>query len=146
MSWEVDLWGRIRRLSQAALANVLAADAARNGVILSLVASVANTYIQLRGLDEQLAVAEQTLAAYADSVRLYQLQFKYGQTSQMTVAQVQSQYETAAAQIPQIESQIATTENALSILLGRNPGPIVRGKPIVDLALPSVPAGIRSNT
>jgi outer membrane protein, multidrug efflux system len=144
VSWEVDLWGRIRRLSEAALANILAADAARNGVILSLVASVANSYIQLRGLDEQLAVANQTLAAYADSVRLYQLQFKYGQTSQMTVAQVQSQYETAETQIPQIETQIATTENALSILLGRNPGPIARGKSILDLALPTVPAGVPS--
>ena len=69
-------------------------------------------------------------------MRLFKLQFQYGQTSQMNVAQAQSQYETAAAQIPQIESQIAQTENALSVLLGRNPGPIPRGKSIYDLALP----------
>jgi multidrug efflux system outer membrane protein len=144
-SWELDLWGRIRRLSEAARANVLASDEARRGVILSLVASVATGYIQLRGLDAQLEVAQRTLATYAESVRLFELQFKYGQVSQMTVAQAQSQYETAAAQIPQIESQIAQSQTALAILLGRNPGPIERGKTIDELALPSVPAGVPSS-
>ena len=102
---------------------------------------MATNYLQLRGLDEQLAIAKQTLGTYAESVRLFKLQFKYGQVSQMNVAQAQSQYETAAAQIPQIETQIAQTENALSVLLGRNPGPIARGKSIDELALPTVPAG-----
>ena len=143
-SWEIDLWGRIRRLSEAARANMLATDEARRGVILTLVSTVATDYITLRGLDEQLAIARSTLGTYAESVKLYQLQFKYGQTSQMTVAQAQSQYETAAAQIPQIESQIAQTENALSVLVGMNPGPIPRGKSIYDLALPTVPAGVPS--
>jgi multidrug efflux system outer membrane protein len=143
-SWEIDFWGRIRRLSEAALANALASDDARDAVILSLVASVANTYIQLRGLDEQLAVSNQTLGAYGESVQLFELQFKYGQVSQMNVAQAQSQYETAAAQIPQIESQIAQTENSLSLLLGRNPGPIERGKTLDELAIPTVPAGVPS--
>jgi len=143
-TWEIDLWGRIRRLSESAQANMLATDEARRGVILSLVNSVATNYITLRGLDEQLAIANATLGTYGESVRLYQLQFKYGQTSQMTVSQAQSQYETAAAQIPVIESQIAQVENALSVLLGRNPGPIPRGKSIYELALPSVPAGVPS--
>ena len=143
-SWEIDLWGRIRRLSEAARANLLATDEARRGVILTLVSSVATNYLSLRGLDEQLVIANSTLDTYAQSVRLYQLQFRYGQTSQMTVSQAQSQYETAAAQIPQIEVQIAQTENALSVLLGKNPGPIPRGKSIYDLALPTVPAGVPS--
>lgn len=143
-SWELDLWGRIGRESEAARANLLATEAARNGVILSLVASVATSYIQLRGLDEQLAIAKRTRRAYAESLRLYRLQFQYGQTSKMTVAQVQSQYESAAAQIPQIESQIAQSENALSVLLGCNPGPIRRGKWIAALKLPRVPAGLPS--
>ncbi|HMA30808.1 MAG TPA: TolC family protein, partial [Casimicrobiaceae bacterium] len=95
-TWELDLWGRIRRLSEAARANLLATDEARRGVILSLVAAVATDYVQLRGLDEQLAVARATLANYAESVRLFELQFKYGQVSQMNVAQARSQYETAA--------------------------------------------------
>jgi multidrug efflux system outer membrane protein len=143
-SWEIDLWGRIRRQSETALANVLASDDARRGVILSLVASVASDYLQLRGLDAQLVISNQTLKAYGESLKLFQLQFQYGQVSQMNVAQVQSQYETAAAQIPQIESQIAQTENALSILLGRNPGPIARGKSIDELTQPTVPAGLPS--
>ncbi|MEP7328285.1 MAG: efflux transporter outer membrane subunit [Betaproteobacteria bacterium] len=143
-SWEIDLWGRIRRLSEASRANLLATDEARRGVILSLVASVAGNYLTLRGLDEQLVIANQTLAAYAESVRLFKLQFQYGQVSQMNVSQVESQYETAAAQIPQIESQIAQTVNSLAVLLGRNPGPVPRGKSIYDLALPTVPAGVPS--
>ena len=144
-TWELDLWGRIRRLSQAARASMLGNDEARRGVILSLVASVASDYIQLRGLDEQLVIANSTLNAYGESVRLFTLQFQYGQVSQMNVAQVQSQYETAAAQIPQIESQIAQLENALSVLLGRNPGSIPRGKSIYDLKLPPVPSGLPSD-
>jgi outer membrane protein, multidrug efflux system len=143
-SWEIDLWGRIRRQSETAQANLLATDEARRGVILTLVSGVATNYITLRGLDEQLAIAKRTLSTYAESVRLYELQFSYGQTSQMTVAQVRSQYETAAAQIPQIEAQIAQTENALSILLGNDPGPIPRGKSIYELALPAIPAGVPS--
>ncbi|MGE5090037.1 MAG: efflux transporter outer membrane subunit [Candidatus Levyibacteriota bacterium] len=144
-SWELDLWGRIRRLSEAARANLLATDEARRGVVLSLVAAVATDYVQLRGLDEQLAIARSTRANYAESLRLFELQFKYGQVSQMNVAQARSQYETATAQIPQIEAQIAQTENALSVLLGRNPGPIERGRTIYEFALPDVPAGVPSS-
>jgi len=143
-SWEIDLWGRIRRLSEAARAQVLATEEARRGVVLSLVASVANGYLQLRALDEQLAIATRTKEAYAESVRLFELQFKYGVQSQMTVEQARTQYETAAAAIPQIESQIAQAENALSVLLGRNPGPIQRGRSIGALAMPDIPAGVPS--
>jgi multidrug efflux system outer membrane protein len=144
VSWEIDLWGRVRRQSEAALANALASQDARDEVILSLVASVATDYIQLRGLDEQLRISKETLGTYDESVKLFELQFKYGQVSQMNVAQAQSQYETAAAQIPSIENQIAQTETALSLLLGRNPGPIARGRTIDQLVLPSVPAGVPS--
>jgi outer membrane protein, multidrug efflux system len=143
-SWEIDLWGRIRRQSEAARAQVLASEEARRGVVLSLVASVANTYLQLRGLDEQLVIATRTKETYAESVRLFELQFKYGVQSQMTVEQARTQYETAAAAIPQIESQIAQTENALSVLLGRNPGPVQRGQAIGGLAMPDIPAGLPS--
>jgi multidrug efflux system outer membrane protein len=143
-SWEIDLWGRIRRQSEAAYANVLATDEARRGVILSLVAQVANSYLQLRGLDAQLDVAKKTLQTYKESVDLFTLQFQYGQVSMMNVAQAQSQYETAAAQIPLIESQIAQTQSSLAVLIGRDPGPILRGKSVYDLQLPQVPAGVPS--
>ncbi len=143
-TWEIDLWGRIRRLSEAARANMFASAEARRGVILSLVASVASTYLQLRGLDEQLAFSKKNLVTYGESVRLFELQFKYGQVSQMTVEQARTQYETAAATIPQIENQIVQTENAISILLGSNPEPIPRGRSIYELAIPAVPAGVPS--
>jgi multidrug efflux system outer membrane protein len=143
-SWEIDLWGRIRRLSEAAQANLLAGEEARRGVILSLVASVSSGYIQLRGLDDQLEIAGRTLAAYGESVKLFELQFAHGQVSRMTVEQARSQYETAAAAIPQIESQIAQTEHGLCILLARKPGSLERGKPISELAIPAVPAGLPS--
>lgn len=143
-SWELDLWGRIRRLTESARANLLATDDARRGVVLSLVASVATTYLQLLGLDEQLEIANRTLATYGQSVKLYEMQNKYGQVSKMQVEQARSQYETAAAQIPAIRSQIAQTENALAVLLGRNPGPIARGKKLDALTLPAVPPGLPS--
>jgi multidrug efflux system outer membrane protein len=144
-SWEIDLWGRIRRLSESAQAELLATEEAWRGVILSLVASVASDYIQLLGLDEQLLVSKRTLETYAESLRLFEVRFKHGQVSQMTVMQARSQYETAAAAIPGIESQIAQTENALSILLGRNPGPVRRGNTIHQMSLPPVPAGLPSD-
>ena len=143
-SWEIDLWGRIRRLTESAQANLLATEYAKRGVVLSLVSSMATSYLQLRGLDEQLRIAKMTLATYADSVKIFDLQYQYGVVSQMNVEQARSQYETAAAQIPSIESSIAQTEYAISVLLGRNPGPVERGKPITELTLPHVPAGIPS--
>jgi len=143
-SWELDLWGRIRRLSEAARADLLATEEARRGVILSLVGAVATNYVQLLGLDEQLRIAKRTQETYKESLRLFELQFKHGQVSEMTVAQARSQYQTAAAQIPAIEQQIGELENALSVLLGRNPGPIPRGKAILALKMPPIPAGLPS--
>ena len=143
-SWELDLWGRIRRLSESAQASLLATDEARRGIILSLVSQIATAYIQLRALDEQLRIAQRTLKTYEESLKLFELQFKYGLVSLMIVEQARSQYETAAAAIPQIENQIALAENAISILLGRNPGPIPRGRTLAELAMPAVPAGLPS--
>ncbi len=145
VSWELDLWGRIRRQTEAATADVLATREARRGVILSLVGLVAKNYLLLRGLDEQLAISQRSLAAYGESVRLFELQLKYGQVSEMIVAQARTQYETVAAAIPEIEAQIIQTENALSILLGCNPGPIPRGKTIYELTAPAVSAGLPSH-
>ena len=144
-SWEIDLWGRVRRLTEAARADLLATEEARRGVVLSLVSAVAGNYLQLRGLDEQLEIARRSLSTYAESVRIFELQFKHGLVSQMTVEQARTQYETAAAAIPQIESQIVQAENGLSLLLGRSPGTIPRGKSVRDLALPAVPEGLPSS-
>ena len=143
-SWELDLWGRIRRQTEAAQANLLATNEARRGVILSLVSAVATNYLQLRGLDAQLDVAKRTQRTYGESVKLFELQFRYGQVSQMNVAQSQSQYQTASAQIPLIEQDIAQLENAICVLVGRNPGPIERGKSIDAMTPPVIPSGLPS--
>jgi multidrug efflux system outer membrane protein len=143
--WEIDLWGRIRRATEATRAELLAQDENRRTVILSLVSAVANTYITLRQFDRQLEVSRDTLASRAESLRLFELKFKGGVISDLELAQVKVEYEQAAAAIPPIERQIALTENALSILLGHNPANIPRGKSIDALILPPVPAGAPSS-
>lgn len=143
--WEIDLWGRIRRATEAARAELLAQDENRRSVILSLVSAVANTYVTLRRLDRQLEVSRDTLASRSQALRLFELKFSSGVVSELELSQVKVEYEQAAAAIPPIEQQIALTENALSVLLGHNPGNIPRGKSIDDLVLPPVPAGIPSS-
>lgn len=143
-SWQIDLWGRTRRQVESALANISSTYQARNQVILSLVASVANTYIQLLGLDEQLAISLRTVKAYGEEVEYFTKQFKYGQVSKLGLAQSQTQYEIAVATVPQVKIDIIRVENALGILLGRNPGPIVRGKTLHTLQLPEIPADLPS--
>ncbi len=143
--WEIDLWGRIRRATEASRADLLAQDENRRTVILSLVSAVANTYITLRQFDRQLEVSQDTLTTRAESLRLFELKFKGGVISDLELAQVKVEYEQAAAAIPPIERKIALTENALSILLGHNPGTIARGKSIDQLIQPPVPAGVPSS-
>ncbi len=143
-TWEIDLWGRVRRLTEAARADLLATEEAKRGVVLSLVSTVATSYLQLRGLDEQLAVAERTLAAYAESLRVMELKFQYGRVSQMNVDQARARYESAAVQVPRLKREIAIVESGLSVLLGRPPGSIPRGKSIFEIAIPPVPAGLPS--
>ncbi len=143
--WEIDLWGRIRRAAEATRAELLAQDENRRSVILSLVSAVANTYITLRQFDRQLEVSRDTLATRAESLRLFELKLKGGVVSDLELAQVRVEYEQAAAAIPPIERNIALTENALSILLGHNPGTIPRGKSIDQLMQPPIPAGVPSS-
>lgn len=143
-SWEIDLWGRVRRQLESAEATLQANVEARRGVVLSLVAQLATLYFELRGLDEQLEIAERTRASYAEAVRLFELQFQHGVVPELTVAQARSQYETAAAAIPEIERRIAALENAISVLAGRNPGPVARGLRLAEISMPAVPSGLPS--
>jgi multidrug efflux system outer membrane protein len=144
LGWELDLWGRIRSATEAARADLLAQEENRRAVILSLVSAVANSYVTLRQLDRQLEIANNTLSARAESLRLFELKFKGGVVSDLEVAMVRTEYEQAAAAIPPLERRIALTENGLSVLLGRNPGAIPRGKNIDALVLPPVPEGVPS--
>ncbi len=144
LGWELDVWGRIRRASEAARAELLAAEEGRRAVILSLVSAVATGYIQLRNLDRQLEIARETVKSRAESVRLFRIKRQGGVISDLELAQVESEYEQAAVRVPALERQIALQENALSVLLGRNPGPIARGQAADALRLPEVPAGLPS--
>jgi multidrug efflux system outer membrane protein len=144
-SWEIDLWGKIRRATEAAKADLMAAEENRSGVILSLVTTIATAYIDLRSLDQQLEIARQTARSREESVRLFELRFKGGNISEMELSQVKSEYYVALAAIPDLEKRIKQQENLISILLGKTPGPIARGKMLGEIALPAVPAGIPSD-
>jgi multidrug efflux system outer membrane protein len=144
-SLDIDLFGRTRRQTEAARANLAATEEGRRATILSLVTSVAISYIGLRSLDRQLEIAKATAESRAESVRVFTLRFKGGEVSQMELAQSQSEYEAALTTIPQIEMQIGQQEDALSVLLGQNPGPILRGRELQALALPAVPAVVPSD-
>lgn len=144
-SWEIDLWGKLRRANEAARADILSSEEAWRGVILSLVSSIATGYINLRDLDRQLEIAQATVKSRKESYDIFQLRFTGGIVSELELSQVKSQYEEALATIPVIQKAIVRQENALSVLLGRNPGPIPRGQTIDDLTLPLVPAGLPSD-
>jgi multidrug efflux system outer membrane protein len=143
-SYEVDLWGRLASATEAASAAYRAEQANADAAALSIAATVANAYLNLRGLDAQLELAFATLKLREESRRLAQQQFEVGYTSRLEWLQAQAEYEAAAEQIPQLQRQIFETENALSILIGGNPGPIARGTPLAELAPPPVPAGLPS--
>jgi outer membrane protein, multidrug efflux system len=144
VGWELDVWGRLRRLNESSRAELLATEEGRRSVILTLVASVASSYVNLRDLDRQLEIAQATVKLRAESLRIFRLRYEVGTISEMELAQNQSEYELAVATVPQFESQIAQQENALAVLLGRNPGPITRGRELPQLALPVIPAGLPS--
>ena len=144
-AWEIDLWGKLRRSTEAARAELLSTEEARRTVILTLVSSVATTYIDLRDLDKQLEIAKQTVKSREDSYELFQKRFQGGVISELELSQVKSEYEQALSTVPQFEKNIAQVENFLSTLLGRNPGQIARGKTVDQLTLPAVPAGLPSD-
>jgi multidrug efflux system outer membrane protein len=144
-SWEIDIWGRIRRQSEAARAQLLGSEDARRAVILSLVGRVAGAYINLRDLDRQLEIAKATALSRGESYDVFQERYMGGVISTLELSQNKSQYDEALASIPPIEKAIAQQENGLSVLLGRNPGPIARGRNIDQLSLPAIPAGLPSD-
>jgi multidrug efflux system outer membrane protein len=143
--WELDFWGKFRRATEAARANLLATEAARQEVILTLVANVSAAYFQLRALDRELEISKRTLASRQESLRLTTILADHGSTSLLDVRQAEQLVFTAAAEIPSLEQQIEQEENLISILLGNNPDSVPRGKPLTEQARPpDVPAGLPS--
>ena len=145
LSWEIDLWGRIRRLSEAALAQYFSTREAQRGVLLSVVSEVAQAYFDLRELDAQLEIARRTTAAFGGTYQLFNRRLTGGVASQLEVSRAEAALGAAAASIPNLERQIVAQENLLCFLVGRNPGPIPRGESLTEQALPpDVPAGLPS--
>ncbi|HEY1787843.1 MAG TPA: efflux transporter outer membrane subunit [Verrucomicrobiae bacterium] len=139
-AWEIDFWGRIRQLTRAAQAQYLATDEARRSVTITLVSSVATAYYQLLDLDQELRIQREATNAYAASYRIFNDRYINGAGSKLETERAAAALATAAAAIPQLEIQIATTEDAVNILLGCNPGPILRdsltNQPQAELEIP----------
>jgi NodT family efflux transporter outer membrane factor (OMF) lipoprotein len=144
-SYEIDVWGKLAQASAAALASYQAEQGNTDAVALSIAASVADAYLTLRGLDAQLELARATLALRAESRELARRGFAAGYNSRLEQVQAESEYDATAEQVPQLEHAVAEQENALALLAGRNPGTIVRGRPLADLMPPVVPAGLPSD-
>ncbi len=142
--WEVDLWGRVRRLNESARAQLLASEDARRGVRLSLLSSVATAYFQLLELDEEMGIARRTTNSFGESLRIFTQRVEGGTASALASSRAEAALEDAAATVPSIREQISATENQLCILLGRNPGPIARPAALLEEKLPSIPPGLPS--
>jgi multidrug efflux system outer membrane protein len=143
LSWEIDIFGRVRRQNEAAFARYLATEQGRRGVLITLVGDVASDYFLLRQLDRQLEIANDTLRLNDETVAYYRNRLEGGVSNQLELDQSIANRAITAAAIPDLERQIALVENGLSVLLGRVPGPIVRGAALdAQTFPPTIPAGL----
>jgi len=142
--WEVDLWGRVRRLNEAARAQFLASEEARRGVRLTLLSDVATAYFQLLELDQELEIASRTTNSFGESLRIFSQRVAGGTASALESFRAEAALDDAAAAVPSIRERISATENQLCVLLGRNPGPIERPASLLTQGLPEIPAGLPS--
>jgi multidrug efflux system outer membrane protein len=144
-SWEVDLWGRIRRLNEAALARYLATEEARRGVLLSLVSDVATSYFELRSLDTELEIAERTQRSFKETHDLFSSRYDAGLASALETASAAAPLASTQAIIPDLQRRITAQENHIALLLGHEPEAIPRGKALDEQTLPpAIPAGLPS--
>ncbi len=143
--WELDLWGRIRRLNESARAQFLASEEAQRGVRLTLLSDVATAYFQLLELDQELEVACRTTNSFGQSLRIFLQRVEGGTASALESSRAEAALDDAAATVPAIRDRISATENELCILLGRNPGPIARPTTLLAQTMPDIPAGLPSS-
>jgi multidrug efflux system outer membrane protein len=145
VSWEIDLWGRIRRLNESARAQFLATAEARTNVMLTLITTVAADYFQLLALDQELQIARDTTNSFGQSLKLFSERLRGGVSSKLETAAAEAEEAAAAATIPELERQIVVQENQIRLLLGMNPGPLMRHKKLLEELLPpDVPPGLPS--
>jgi len=146
LAWELDFWGKFRRATEAARAELVASEWGQRAVISSLVSNVATAYFELLELDSEMDISRSALDSRKESLRLVEIREKGGTTSMMDVRQSEQLVYTASAAIPDLERRIEQQENLISILLGRNPGPVTRGLPLVANVVPAeVPSGLPSS-
>lgn len=145
LAWELDIWGRIRRSNEAARADLLSKEENRRAVTIQLVSSVGEAYFNLLQFDAQLDIAKRTLQSWEESVRIAQARLKQGFSSRLDMDQFEAERAHAAARIAELERQMVHAENQLSVLMGRKPFAITRGRSLYDQAMPpDVPPGLPS--
>ena len=145
VSWEIDLFGRLRRLNESARAQFLASEEARHGVTAMLVSDVAQAYLQLLALDQELRIARDSTNSFGQSLRLFTRRYRGGVASKLEVASAEALEAAAATSALELQRQVVVQENLLSVLLGVNPGPVARGGSLLAQALPpEVPPGLPS--
>jgi multidrug efflux system outer membrane protein len=144
LSYELDFWGRLRRTTEAARAELLASEEGRRNVALGLVSEVAAAYFDLLALDQQLAITRGTLGSRGESVRLQRLRFDAGTISGLDLAQAEAELAATEANVPALERQVRQTEDRLAVLLGRIGGTVGRGGALDGVAPPAVPVGLPS--
>jgi multidrug efflux system outer membrane protein len=143
--WEIDLWGRVRRMNEAARANFMATQEGRRAVMISVVSGVARAYFELLELDEQRVIAQRTRDSYERTLKLFSDQHAGGLASKLEVSRAELALRTVTATVPEIERQIALKENEINTLLGRNPGPIARTSTLLAQEMPvEIPVGLPS--
>jgi outer membrane protein, multidrug efflux system len=140
-AWEIDVWGRIRRTTEAAKADLLAQEDVRRGVMLTLVSDLAAGYFQLVELDRELAIAKDSAVAYKKTFDLFNDRYKAGKDSQLPVARTQAAYNASVANVSVLTRAIAQQENALSVLVGAPPRAIARGRILTEQTMPRAPTG-----
>jgi multidrug efflux system outer membrane protein len=141
--WELDVWGRLRRASEAARAEMLATEAFRRGVVLSLAAGVAQAYFELLELDLELEIARRNVQSFTETRDLFQRQFQGGIASRLDPLRGEAALAQVASTVPELERRIVEKENELSVLIGAPPGPIARGLALTAQTMPpEVPAGV----
>ena len=146
LSWEIDIFGRIRRATEAQLALLLATEEARRSVVITLVADVARVYVELRDFDLRLEISKRTLLSRQEYLELARLRFEGGLTSELDYRQAEAELHRTETFVYTFEAIIAQKENELSVLLGRNPGAVIRGVPMDQMMTPpAVPAGLPSD-
>jgi multidrug efflux system outer membrane protein len=145
LSFEVDIWGRLRRATEAARADLLGAEENRKEVVSTLVSDVATAYFSLRQLDSQLEISRDTLASRQASLRLIQLRQAGGVATLLDLRQAEQLVDEAAATIPALQQRSEQAENQITLLLGENPGAVIRGRTLTEQALPQdMPMGLTS--